>query len=82
MTGSAVDMHVEERGSECCAGEVEDARIGGHGRRFAGGDGIDAAVFDDDERMVDEAGSIPEPLRCDYRLHRDDYCRRVMRGVC
>ena len=68
--------------AECCTGEVEDARIGRFGSRFAGGNRSYVSIFNDDQRIVVRLRSIPELFRRDHRFHRDDYCRSVpMRDV-
>src|ERR1700739_529145 len=69
VAGCAMDVHVEKCGTERGTAEVEstcaDRQLGG----FTAGDGIDLAVFNENEWMLVEAGTVPEPLCGHYRLH-------------
>lgn len=66
----AVDVDVEEGGREGCAGEVEDVGTGGGFSVGARGDGEDAAIFDDEDGVVEEVGAVPEFRGGDDRAHR------------
>ena len=69
VTGSAVDMHVEKCRAEGGAGKVEHLGSGRQLRRIARGDGVDLAVFNKDQGMLVEAGTVPESFCGHYRLH-------------
>ena len=76
VAGGAVNVHVEKCGGQGCAGEVEHLRAFRQFSGFAGGDGADPSVFDDDDRVVGQPAAVPEPLCSEHGLHIVDYCRR------
>lgn len=74
-------VYIEKRGAESSAGKIEHARAGRQLGRLAAGDGADLAVFNEDKRMMVEAGSVPESLCGHYRLHGNPLLQ-VSRRAC
>ncbi len=69
VAGCTVDMNVEKCRAKCGAGKIEHVCARRQLGCFAAGYRVDFSVFNKDERMLVQAGSVPEPLCGHYRLH-------------